>query len=398
MSERSPQWADWIARAEAVDILSIAERLTKLRRAGVDYLGNCPAGCTTHGDGFVVSPKKSIFLCRPSGATGNVIVMARHALGCGFAEALEYVTGESRPDRSHDETDEERERRAAARAERDASIAERRSQDEADELAKRRRDEEAVAEIVKRAVPIAGTHAEAYLRARGLTPARRLVADLKFISDLDYWGMADGNAKSKTILASLPAMVAIIRNVAGEIMGVHQTFLDTVEPRKWKPIGSSANAAKKVRGEARGGMIRLGLLGDKLALSEGIETGLSWHALGHGPEDISLAAAISLGNMAGGCTGSIAHRTAVGTNGKPVMVRNGVPDMDKPGVILPDDVREVILLGDGDSDPMATHAAVATAGRRFHAQGRVAAVHFAEPGLDWNDVLMRQRAEMEKAA
>jgi hypothetical protein len=80
------------------------------------------------------------------------------------------------------------------------------------------------------------------------------------------------------------------------------------------------------------------------------------------------------------------------------MVRNGVPDMDKPGVILPDDVREVILLGDGDSDPMATHAAVATAGRRFHAQGRVAAVHFAEPGLDWNDVLMRQRAEMEKAA
>jgi hypothetical protein len=80
------------------------------------------------------------------------------------------------------------------------------------------------------------------------------------------------------------------------------------------------------------------------------------------------------------------------------MVRNGVPDMDKPGVILPDDVREVILLGDGDSDPMATHAAVATAGRRFRAQGRTVAVHWAGAGLDWNDVLMRQRADVERAA
>jgi hypothetical protein len=398
MSERSPQWADWIARAEAVDILSIAERLTKLRRAGVDYLGNCPAGCTTHGDGFVVSPKKSIFLCRPSGATGNVIVMARHALGCGFAEALEYVTGESRPDRSHDETDEERERRAAARAERDASIAERRSQDEADELAKRRRDEEAVAEIVKRAVPIAGTHAEAYLRARGLTPARRRVADLKFVAELDYWGMADDKAKAKTLLAMLPAMVAIVRNVAGEIIGVHQTFLDPIEPRKWKPIGSADNGAKKVRGEAKGGMIRLGMIGDALAIGEGIETTLGWHALGVGPEDVSIAAGISLGNIAGGCTASVRHPTKRDASGKATAIRNGVPDMDKPGVVLPADVRSVILLGDGDSEPVGTLAALATATRRYVAEGRTVAVAMAPPGMDWADVNKIERDALERAA
>ena len=60
MSERSPQWADWIARAEAVDIVSVAERLTKLRRSGPDYLGNCPAGCTAHGDGFIVTPVNGV--------------------------------------------------------------------------------------------------------------------------------------------------------------------------------------------------------------------------------------------------------------------------------------------------------------------------------------------------
>jgi hypothetical protein len=397
MTDRSEAWQDWIARAEAVDILSVAERLTKLRRAGADYVGSCPAGCATT-DGFVVTPGKSLFYCRPSGESGNAIVMTRHALGCGFAGGLEFVTGETRPDRSHDETDEERERRAAARAERDASIAERRSQDEADELARRRRDEEAVAEIIKRAIPIAGTHAEDYLRARGLTPGRRLVADIKFLAGLDYWGMADGNAKAKTLLATLPAMVAIIRNVAGEIIGVHQTFLDPIEPRKWKPIGSRENAAKKVRGEARGGMIRLGLIGETLAIGEGLETTLAWYARGVGPEDVSIAAGISLGNIAGGCTASVRHPTKRDASGKATAIRNGVPDMDKPGVVLPPDVRSVILLGDGDSEPVGTLAALATATRRYVAEGRTVAVAMAPAGMDWADINKIERDALARAA
>ena len=398
MSAQAPAWADWIARAEAVDIVSVAERLTKLRRSGPDYLGNCPAGCTAHGDGFIVTPKKGIFLCRPSGKTGNVIVMVRHALDAGFADALEYITGESRPDRSNDESDEEREKRAAARAEREAATALRRSQEDTDEIAKKRRDEEAVAEIIKRSTPIAGTHAEAYLRARGLTPARRLVADLKFVAELDYWGMADDKAKAKTLLAMLPAMVAIVRNVAGEIIGVHQTFLDPIEPRKWKPIGSADNGAKKVRGEAKGGMIRLGMIGDALAIGEGIETTLGWHALGVGPEDVSIAAGISLGNIAGGCTASIRHPTKREPNGKATAIRNGVPDMAKPGVILPPDVRDVVLLGDGDSDAAATKMALLTALNRFEAECRRVTVAMAPSGFDWADVNKIKRAELGTAA
>jgi hypothetical protein len=338
-----------------------------------------------------------VFLCRPSGVGGDAIDLASHILDCDKAHALEFVIGRPLPGKP-DETSEERERRAAARAERDASIAERRSQDEADELARRRRDEEAVAEIIKRAIPIAGTHAEDYLRARGLTPGRRLVADIKFLAGLDYWGMADGNAKAKTLLATLPAMVAIIRNVAGEIIGVHQTFLDPIEPRKWKPIGSRENAAKKVRGEARGGMIRLGLIGETLAIGEGLETTLAWYARGVGPEDVSIAAGISLGNIAGGCTASVRHPTKRDASGKATAIRNGVPDMDKPGVVLPPDVRSVILLGDGDSEPVGTLAALATATRRYVAEGRTVAVAMAPLGMDWADVNKIERDALERAA
>lgn len=405
MNAASPQWEAWTARATAIDAGEVAARLgAKLRRSGPDLVGHCPLGCTTHGDGFIVTPKKGIFLCRPSGSTGDVIEMTKHLLGCGFAEALEAITGEQRPDRSRDETAEQRARREAAALEREAAAQARQAEEERTAAAKQRRDEDAVGAILARAIPIAGTGAEAYLRARGLNPARRLLGDLRFVAELDYWGWEDDAARKadvKTHLATQPAMVAVIRDVGGGLLGIHQTFLDQVEPRKWKPTGSAENGAKKVRKVAdsvTGGLIRLGMLGDKLAMGEGIETTLSWHALGFGPEDITLAATISLGNMAGRSTGSVPHPTATGPNGKPVSVRNGEPDIAKPGVLLPNDVREVILLGDSDSEPMATRGAVLTAARRFRAQGRTVAVHWSPAGLDWNDVLRRQLVEMEHAA
>lgn len=396
----SPKVQDWIARAKAANILDVAKAnpvCAALKRAGAsEWIGPCP--CCGGEDRFSINTKEGVFNCRGSEGGKGPIDLVMHALSCDFLTAVETITGEMRSDGAREETPEEKAKREGLQRQRDAANTARRDQEERAAAARLMRDEEAIACVMARAVPIQGTPVEAYLRARGLTPAKRLTGDLLSVADLDYFGYAAEGDKALVHLATLPAMVAVIRDVAGDVIGIHCTYLDPKAPSKWRPIGSSANKAKKIRGSSKGGMIRLGAIGDKIAISEGIETGLSWHALGCGPEDISLAAGISLGNIAGGCTGTLPHPTRKGANGNPTPFPNGIPDMSRPGVILPEGVREVILIGDGDSEQLATWGAIRTGARRFQAEGRVVAVHWAPDGFDFNDVLMSQHLEMEKAA
>jgi hypothetical protein len=356
----SARWPDLWAEAKRADMRAVAERLgAKLKRDGVDWVGPCPAGCAKL-DGFVVTPSKGLFLCRPSGATGDAVDMTMHVKGGDKAQALAFVTGRAPP-------------RPINRVPADAAT-----------RAKSLRDRAAIDAIVKRAVPIAGTHAEAYLCERGLTPQRRLTADLMFVADLEYW------AGGPQPIAVLPAMVAIIRDVAGGRIGIHQTYLDPNEPRKWTPP-SDEESAKKIRGEAKGGLIRLGIVGEKIAIGEGVETTLAYHAL-RGSPDLSIACGVSLSVMAGRCTGTIPHPTLTAPNGKPTRIANGEPDIAKPGLILPAGVRELILLGDGDSEPCQTRLKILAAGRRAAAGGLNVNVHFAPAGKDWANVHIRWRS------
>ena len=382
--------AAWMDRARAAPLLETAQRAgAQLKRAGVEMVGPCPQCGGT--DRFAVNPKQGVWNCRGALGGGDAISLVMHVMSCEFIEACEFITDEPRPDRSMDETDQQRRAREAKQKRiKDAAEARRKAEEKSAEW-KRRQDEEAIAAVLERATPIWGTHAEAYLRARGLRPAKRLCGDLRMVAELDYWGHANDGDEKKTHLATLPAMVAIVRDAAGAMIGIHQTFLDPVDPRKWKPIGAKTNGAKKIRGEAKGGMIRLGMLGDKLVIAEGIETALSAYALGLGPEDASFAAAVSLGNLAGKWTGTNPHPTRRGPNGKPTRVPNGKPDMDAPGVILPDDVREVLIVADSDSERLATQGAILTAGRRWVAQSRLVTVWWAPPGKDANDFLQRQQ-------
>lgn len=392
MSSHDPAWKDWVDAARAINIVDVASRLgAKLRRSGVDLVGPCGAGCAST-DGFVVTPTKQIFLCRPSGDSGDAIAMVQHVMGCDFVTAVEFVAQEDRPAGARKENSEEREAREDRNRRRDAANAKRMEEQARADAKRRERDDEAIADIIARAVPISGTHAEAYLReGRGLRPSKRLTGDLRFVSDLDYWGAASDSDDGVRWLATLPAMVAIIRDVIGVMIGVHLTYLDPKAPAKWKPIGASTNNSKKIRGEHRGGLIRLGLIGESLAMGEGIETTLAWHSLAVGPEDISLAASVSLGNMRGKCTATLPHPTLIDPKTrKPTRIPNGIPDPKEAGVILPPDVRELILLGDGDSELISTQGAIATAVRRWMAEKRRVFVHFAPPGMDFNDVARAQ--------
>jgi hypothetical protein len=82
-------------------------------------------------------------------------------------------------------------------------------------------------------------------------------------------------------------------------------------------------------------MIRLGVIGETIGLSEGWENCLAWNQLGRGPENVSLAAAIDLGNLSGRATGSVDHPSIKDADGSVLKIPNGEPDLTKPGVILP---------------------------------------------------------------
>jgi hypothetical protein len=361
-----PRWQDLVDRAHAIDIVEVARRCgAVLKRVGSDWVGPCPCGLAKH-DGCIVTPSKAIFYCRPSGGTenasGDVITMVEHMLRLPFAEALEMITGEAVPDRSRDETPEAKAERERKWAETRAEV-ERRAADAARATERKKAStEDRIAELVARAVPIAGTHAHAYLvEGRGLTVQERQCRDLLFVPDAEYWGYPSPDTSKIEHLATVPAMVARVRDGDGNDGAcIHITYLDPVEPRKWTAPDPKRNNVKKFRGSPKGGLIRLGRPTRHMAIGEGLESCFGFYGLGAGPDDLSLACAGSLGGFA--------------------------------TCVLPSIVEEVILLGDYDpTHYAATAAKLVKAGEAHAATGRKVFISMApatrDPkGLDWADV------------
>lgn len=203
-----------------------------------------------------------------------------------------------------------------------------------------------IAHILSAAQPLAGSPAADYLAGRGLAvPA---AADLLFHPDLAHW-------ESKT---GYPAMLGQVRDRTGNVIGLHRTWLDNA------PDGVTRKApvekVKKMLGRVAGGAVRLGPLGDgdRLALSEGIETGLA--AMTAWP-DLPVWATLST---------------------------SGLEQVD-----LPPGARRVLILADNDVSGAGMRAAEAAA-RRLRAQGRDVAIALPpEAGDDFNDLMQREGAE-----
>lgn len=381
--DEDAEFQHWIQRARDVPILEVAEALgARLKRQGAEMVGPCPA-CGGE-DRFAVKASEGVFVCRGA-AGGDGLAMAMHVRGIDFVAACEFVLDEP-PPRSDPSAPAQPIDDEAARERREEHKAKEQAQESATE-AKRRAARERSATIFNAARPIDGTHADAYLRNRGIVAAADILADLRFVPALEYRGHVEG-ADEEEALGEFPCMVAAIRDATGVLIGIHRTYLDPKAPIKLKPPGDPRrNLAKKVYGQQAGGMIRLGPARASMATGEGIETTLAWYLMGRGPDDVCVAAAINLGNMAGGSTGSIAHPTI-----RKRTIPNGNPDMARPGMGIPDAVTDLILLGDGDSDPANTYAHLLTAARRHLALGRAVSIDFAPTGLDWNDVLQATAA------
>jgi putative DNA primase/helicase len=106
---------------------------------------------------------------------------------------------------------------------------------------------------------IDGTPAERYLRNRGIAGA--LPPTLRYHPGLKH---------TDTGLL-LPCMVAAVQAPDRSISGLHRTFLRSDGADK-----AAVSHPKKMLGKVAGGAVRLAAAEAELAISEGIETGLSW--------------------------------------------------------------------------------------------------------------------------
>lgn len=186
-----------------------------------------------------------------------------------------------------------------------------------------------------------GTPVGTYLRSRGLTipipPSIRFHIGLKHPSG-GVW----------------PAMLAIvIRGADGKPIGIHRTFL-----ARDGSVKAPVEPAKMMLGPCRGGAVRLGPPGDGLMVGEGIET--------------CLAAMQTSGRSAW---------AALSTS--------GLRSLD-----LPREVRDVIVLADGDPPG---EAAARDCARRWKRDGRRVRIAHPPQGTDFNDLLMRRAPRTEEA-
>lgn len=378
-STSSEEFNDWRAEALGIDLQAfIMGEGHKLVRQGREWVGPCP-NCGGH-DRFSISPTDRVYNCRGAGG-GGYIDAVMHAFDCNFLEACEMMTGRPAP---------QSERKQGTRKTAPASPppapppCDEPPVDEAPPP-QRGGGRRTFRDDFRDGGPVPGSLAEEYLRWRCLDEPFDWTADMRFAAALPYYGLATADADEATFIGNYPALIAAIRDVDGRMIGIHRTYLSACGMGK-APVRdlNRRNNAKKMSGEMKGGAIRLSAAARTLVIGEGIETTRSAFHLGIGGPDAGYWVAGSLGNMAGACTGSIPHPSIEKRS-----IVNGEPDPERPGMILPDTVEHVILLGDGDSDKATTSALLLTAGRRWKAQGRDVSYAIAPEGLDWNDVLRK---------
>jgi putative DNA primase/helicase len=391
----------WKRRAADADILDVARSKVVgavLRKTSREHVGACPRGCSAskRPDGFAVNPGKQVFNCRPGGVGGNVISMVMHCRAVDFLAACEIITGEAPPERGTQLTAEQRAKAEKQIAASQATAAKRTAAEN-----KWREDElHRVAKIWAEAKPFAGSSAQAYIeRRRGLATAALDNSGLRCAESFAYTVERDGpNGREYEVVHRGPAMLAPIVDAAGEFRALHITYLDLAETKgklnATDPQTGDKLDAKKSRGSKRGN--RIELIGPRapttLVIAEGIEKAIAIYCgleltARPGLEQWGFWSACDLGNMSGPAIDTAKHPTARHEkSGRPKSVAGMVPDFDAPGLVIPDSVTDLVLLGDVTSDPFATQLAMCRAAARFAAPGRTVRVAWAPDGKDFDDL------------
>jgi hypothetical protein len=136
--------------------------------------------------------------------------------------------------------------------------------------------------------PIAGTLAEANLRARGITVPCDC-ASLRFHPRCYY--RPDPYEPTET----WPAMIAAVTDLDGRITGAHRTYLNPEGFDRSASGKAPINTPRRAMGHLLGNAVRFGVADDVMAAGEGIETVLSLRC---GLPHMPMAAALSAAHLA----------------------------------------------------------------------------------------------------
>lgn len=379
----------FVEEARAVPIDSeVARRNLRLKRTGAELVGPCPACGGT--DRFGINLRKGVFNCRGSGKGGDVIALVEYLDATDFIGACETLTGRAAP------KGESRGPDAAEIARREAARVAAATEREQGEIDYREQERARMRRFWKEARPIVeGSPAARYLARRGL-PLPNVPA-LRGLADHPYF---EGNRE----IWRGPAMIAAIVDSAGIFRGGHVTWIDPDTFGKAEIVDTETGEilkAKKVRGSLSGNHIPLSVSpgARRLVIGEGIETVLSVRlALAERkPADWMAGtlfwSSISLGNLGGKALETVVHPTEIRTDARGAKRRVKVPgpvpfdDPAKPALMPPDDIDEIILLGDGDSDRFTTDLVLQRAAARWARPGRTILAAWAPAQADFNDIL-----------
>jgi phage/plasmid primase-like uncharacterized protein len=278
-----------------------------LRRSGAIFTGPCPA-CGYKG-AFAVrdSDGRTLVRCHAGCDQSTVIDALRRAgLWAGASD------GSPMPFPAH---------WAAGDAAKEAGMATRRANAEA---------------IWRASLEIPGTLAEAYLRFRGLDISPP--TDLRFAPRLRH-------APTGT---EWPAMLAAVRDAAGNLRAVHRTYLARDGSGK-----APVEPARMTLGAIAGAAVHLAPPGSHLVVGEGVETTLS---------------AMQGSELPGWA--------ALSTGGIRALVLPALP------------LAAVVTIA-ADNDPPGI-AAAREAAERWYFEGRTVRIALPPPGHDFNDVLMME--------
>ncbi|MEP0233442.1 CHC2 zinc finger domain-containing protein [Roseibium sp.] len=377
-----------------VDLHTVVERYvdgwdrSKSNFSRGDYWACCPF----HGEttpSFHVDDGKGRYKCFGCGASGDHFKFLTEKTGCSFPDAVAQLGGRAEPEPlSPEQLAADKADRAARRADQERKA----NSFRAEEIRRARR-------IMEAGGRVSGTEGEAYLRGRGLLPCP-VRLPLRFLPHYQYWHQRDVAGQKKPepyVLMSAPAMLAPITGPDG-FQGVHITCIDPARPGKKMviedPEASGAFLpAKKIRGSKRAAAIRLWTPErfDRLVIGEGIETTLSVLVSELDTDRFARTAywtSIDLQHMGGKAVESVPHQTAKDRSGRPRRVPGPVPDMDDADALqIPEHVREVLRLGDGDSCRFTSDQVMARSKARWARPGLTDCTVFAPEGQDFNDIL-----------
>lgn len=435
---------DFVAEARRQTLLAVWERLgpagVKLRNlTTLERACACPVHGGHDGDEFAMNLGKQVFFCRKTGDGGDALAMAAHLTGADLKSADRAVfmavcaaaLGRDPPDPSLAETDDQR-------AAREAASAQARARAESESAERERQANEYRARAIRNArekwqsAAPAGRIVRAYLAGRaGFSPdpfpaALRFSASEHFAEDLDRDG------KSERLWTG-PAMIAPFVDRSLAVIGCHRTWIDVenrpkLRPEFWvltepgvaagrpawplpvdragRPPAADiaagfyrALASKKMLGGKKGGFIPVcgKSSAQRWVAAEGIENVARVAAAEDYRRDTFYCAAGDLGNLAGKADHASDFRhpslKKPDRNGalRPVKIAGPVPapvDALAPDECMPvfDHVETMILIADGDSEPVMTQAAMARARARCERPGRVVALVWPPAGADIADI------------